>query len=986
MQTSACLHLLDEPHVQAGEVRLELTPSRPTLLLIYLGYRGEWVSREALAALFWPNSPEEEARHNLRVVLHRAKALPWAEGLEVERERVRLLMDTDTAHFRQALGQAHWEHAVRLHRRPFLQGFPLQDAPALEDWAAIERESLLETWQHAAQRHAEALRQAAQHVEASRLLTEVLRQNLLSEDILQDYLRAAYLAGQREAALRLYERFVQELHKELGLEPMQATQELARALQRSEPLKASPQKTPPKIPLEVLRPPHLIGRETEQARLRGSSALLVHGEPGVGKSRLLEEVFPGAPLLRGREGLQNVPFYPVLEYLKTNLASLPDLGPYREDLARLLPEAYPGFTPPPTDTSAKARLLEALARALAPAGRLLFDDLQWADEGTLELLLYLHSRGQPWAGAYRTHEVGPALGKAIEALRGSGAEELALEPLAAPSVQALLADLIGVEEGPPVFAGWLHGQTNGNPFFALETLKALFESGVLRAEGGQWHTDLDEVTRDYRELQIPPKVAEVIRRRVGRLSEPALRVVQAACVVGEGFDPRLLAQVTGLSEWAVLEGLEEAEQAGIVAGRRFVHDVLKQGIYQGLAPIRCRALHARVAEWLEGQAKPQVVAEHWFRAGETARTLPLWRMAAQQLTELGLDEEALLLNRRALEHTTDPRTAQEIQIDIGINLLSLSQEAAAIGVWQSVLESSQDVQVRVRALIQLAAYNTLIGQLSQARQKLDQIYKVCVFEDLTPQNQQEVLREEQRLVAREGRFQEALNLAQQRLRYYNPEAPSVYVASLLSEIGTFLVNLGQNEKALEFLERSLAMHQKIGSRDGLMQAAGNLLYYWITVGEPEKGLSHAEEALKLDTENRSSNTEVLRNNVANAYARMGVFTSAIFHYEINGLQAKNPIWKTAAWATLARLYQEVGRSQEVGDAVNRAIESVAYVEFEPPRALALIAALNYGSAAQIQSVQSAIGSLKTETLPPHLQAQLEQAQAQYHTRAHSSKP
>ncbi|GIW26133.1 AAA family ATPase [Meiothermus sp.] len=986
MSTPVCLYLLDEPHVRASNERLELTPSRPTLLLIYLACRGEWVSREALAALFWPDSSEEEARHNLRVVLHRARSLPWAMALEVAREQVRFSIPTDVAAFRRALGQAQWEQAVRLHQRPFLQGFPLQDVPTLEDWATLERESLLEAWQQAAQRHAEALQQAQQHAEASRLLAEVLRQNLLAEDVLQNYLRAAYLAGQREAALRLYERFAQELKQELGLEPMRATLELAQALRRSEPLRAAPPKALPRIPLEVLHPPRLVGREAEQTRLRASSALLVQGEPGVGKSRLLQEVFPQAPLLRSREGLENVPFYAVLEHLKANLDSLPELGPYREDLARLLPEVYPGFTPPPAEPgSAKARLLEALARALAPAGRLLFDDLQWADEGTLELLLYLHSRGQPWVGAYRTHEVGPALARVREALRGSGVEELALKPLKADSVQALLADLIGVEEGPPVFAGWLHGQTGGNPFFALETLKALFENGVLRAEGGRWHTDLDEVTRDYSELQIPPKVAEVIRRRVGRLSEPALRVVQAASVLGEGFSPRLLAGVTGLSEWAVLEGVEEAEQAGIVSGERFVHDVLKQGIYQGLAPTRCRALHIRVAERLEGHAKPQVVAEHWFKAGDIEQAIRLWRMAAQQLSELGLDEEALLLNQRALEHATDPHTAQELQIDIGINLFSVSQTEGAVRLWQKVLEESQDVQVQVRALIQLAAHNTLIGQMSQARQMLEKLRQICVFEDLTHQNQQEVLREEQRLAAREGHFKEALGLAQQRLRYYDPEVPSVHVASLLSEIGTFLVNLGQNQEALQFLERSLAMHRKIGSRDGLMQATGNLLYYWITVGEPERGLSLAEEALKLDADSRLSNTEALRNNVANAYARLGESARAIFHYEINGLQARNPIWKAAAWATLARLYHEAGRSQEVEDAVDRAIESIAHVEFDPPRALVLIAALRYGSAAQVQAAQNAIGSPKTQALPPHLQAQLERAQADYLARVRSSK-
>jgi len=982
----ACLYLLDEPHVRLEGGRLELAPSRPAQLLVYLGYRGEWVSREALAGLFWPESPEEEARHNLRVNLHRAKALPWSEGLEVERERVRLCVETDVAQFREALGRGDWQAAAKLHRRPFLQDFPLQDLPTLEAWASLERLALLEAWKSAAQRHALELEQNDQLDQSSALLAELLRHDLLAEDVLQHYLRTAYLAGQREAALKTYDRFVRELSQELGLEPMQATQELAQALRRSLPLRVSPPRPQVRIPLEVFKPPRLVGRTAEQSRLQGVQSALVSGEPGVGKTRLLLDTFPAAPLIRCREGLENVPFFPVLEYLKAHLDALPDPGPYREDLARLLPEVWPGFTPPPADPfSVKRRLLEAVHRALQGNALLLFDDLQWADESTLELLLYLHSQGQALVGAYRTHEVGPALAKTREALRTQGLEEIALAPLSPELLQTLLADLTGEAEGPSLFSGWLHGKTGGNPFFALETLKALFENGVLTLEGGQWRTALDEITHNYAELQVPPKVAEVVRRRVGQLSEAAQRVVQAASVVGEGFTPRLLSEMVGLSEEVVLEGLEEAELSGMLTGTRFKHDVLQQGVYRGIPEPRRRAIHARTAQQLETNAQPQVVAEHWFKAGDAVRAVPFWHTAARQLTELCLDEEALHLNRRALEHNTDPLTAQELQIDIGINLLNLAQEEAAVGLWKSVLESSQNVQTRVRALIQLAAHHTLIGQLGRAKQMLNQIYQSCSFEDLTQQNQQEFLREEQRLAGREGRFQEALNLAQRRLKYYNPNTASVHLASLLSEIGTFLVNLGRNQEALEVLEQALAMHQKVGNRDGLIQATGNLLFYWITVGDPARGLSLAEEALMLDPENRSANTEGLRNNLANAYARIGETTRAIFHYEANGLRARNPVWRTAAWATLARLYQEAGRSQEVALAIDRAIESVAQVEFAPPRALVLIAALGYGSVAQVQAAQSKIGSLKTQALPPHLQAQLEQAQAQYAARIKASK-
>ncbi|MGK0618131.1 ATP-binding protein [Meiothermus cerbereus] len=970
----ACLYLLDEPHVRVGEVRLELTPSRPAYLLVYLACQGAWVKRNSLADLLWPESPEEEARHNLRVNLHRARSLPWATGLEVERDRLRFPIETDVAQFRAALGRADWAAAVRLHRRPFLQDFPWQNTPALEDWAALERESLLEAWQNAAQRHAEALQQAQQHPEASLMLAEILRHNLLAEDVLQNYMRAAYLAGQREAALRLYERFVQELKHELGLEPMQATQELAASLRRAEPLQAVAPKPPPRIPLEVLRPPRLVGREAEQARLRDSTALLVHGEPGVGKTRLLQEVFPDSPLLRCREGLENVPFYPVLEYLKAHLEALPDLGHYREDLARLLPEVYPGFTPPPAEpSSAKARLLEALARALAPAGRLLFDDLQWADESTLELLLYLHSRGQPWTGAYRTHEVGPALAKAREALRSSGAAELALEPLGANAVQTLLADLIGTPQGPRLFSSWLHGQTGGNPFFALETLKALFENGVLRAEGGQWHTDLDEITQDYSELQIPPRVAEVVRRRVGRLSEPAQRVVQAASVVGEGFSPKLLAGVTGLSEWAVLEGVEEAEQGGIVVGERFVHDVLKQGIYRELSPTRCKLLHARVAEHLGGQADPQVVAEHWFRAASLSEAVRYWLLGAQTYMSASFLEEAIRVLERAL-----PYAVGERQIEVLTQLAQANRELGRHGQAQAyvnqVLQSSPPLLWKTHVLVEEAWILLAQGKLEEALLAVEEGER-CL-QHLEPQPLEEGSLElalsklRSNLAFRQGDFATSARILEPLLDRLRSHGPSVALAGVLVSLGGAYDNQGDEPRAIPVLKEALEVAQSVGARYYQVDAANNLLACLIRLGRTNEGLAEAAAALALG---EYEGSEFLRNNLAVAYLSLGREPEAMQLFQQIAHQATDTMLRALAWGRLGELYSRHGLHAEAEDALNRALDNALGMDPEAaPVRLALVL-LRQGTETQLRRARPILQAVNVENLPLPFREQYEQA-------------
>uniref|UniRef100_A0A7C3I074 Tetratricopeptide repeat protein n=1 Tax=Meiothermus ruber TaxID=277 RepID=A0A7C3I074_MEIRU len=972
--SSACLYLLDEPHVRLGEVRLELAPSRPAYLLIYLACQGAWVERGSLAGLLWPDSPEEEARHNLRVNLHRARSLPWTEALEVERDRLRFAVQTDVALFREALGRADWEAAVKFHRRPFLQGFPWQNTPALEDWAALERESLLEAWQQAAQRHAEALQQAQQHPEACRLLAEILRHNLLAEDVLQNYLRAAYLAGQREAALRLYERFVQELEHELGLEPMRATQELAASLRRAEPPPMAAPKPPPRIPLEVLRPPRLVGREAEQARLRYSTALLVHGEPGIGKTRLLQEVFPQAPLLRCREGLENLPFYPVLDYLKHHLDTLPDLGPYREDLARLLPEAYPGFTPPPAEpSSARARLLEALARALAPAGRLLFDDLQWADESTLELLLYLHNRGQAWVGAFRTHEAGPALTRVREALHSSGVEELALEPLENSMVQALLADLIGIPEGPPLFSGWLHRQTGGNPFFALETLKSLFENGVLRAEGGQWHTDLDEITQDYSELQIPPKVAEVVRRRVGRLSEAAQRVVQAASVVGEGFTSRLLAEVTGLSEWAVLEGMEEAEQVGIVKGERFVHDVLKQSTYRSISPARCRVLHARVAEQIGGRAEPQVVAEHWFKAAFLSEAVRYWLLSSQAYMSASFLEEAIRVLERALPHAEGERRTEVLAL-LARAYRELGQHSQAQSYINQVLQSNPSQQWKAHALVEEAWILLGQGKLEEAQLAV-QDGERCL-QTLEPEPLEEgslelaLIKLRSNLAFRQGDFATSAKILEPLLDRLRPQGSSVALAGILVSLGSAYDNLGDQTRAIAVLREALEVAKSVGARYYQVDAANNLLACFIRLGRTEEGLAEAAAALVLG---EYEGSEFLRNNLAVAYLTVGRELEAIQLFQQIAHRATDAMLRALAWARLAELLPRHGSPREAEEALNHALDVALGMDPKAtPVRLALVL-LRQGTEAQLRRARPILQAVEVEALPSLFKEQYVQA-------------
>lgn len=965
------LYLLDEPHVQEeGGCRLELAPARPTYLLVYLACRGEWVSREALAGLLWPERPEDEARHNLRVSLHRARSLPWAKGLEVERERLRLILSTDVAEFRTAIGRADWGAALAWHRRPFLEGFPLHDVPAFEEWASLERQALLEAWQKAALRHAEGLQEQGEYPQAARLLGELLRQDPLAEDVLQGYLRAAYLAGEREVALRAYERFAQELWRELELEPMEATVGLAQTLRRALPLELKAQKPQPQVPLEVLRPPHLVGREGEQARLRGARLALVRGEPGVGKTRLLQETFPDSPLIRCREGLERLPFFPLLEYLKPRLDLLPDLGLYRQDLARLLPELAPGQAlPPPDPLSGKTRLFEALARALEPLEPLVMDDLQWADEGTLELLVYLGSRGQRIAGAYRAHEVGPALAGTLETLWAAGAEEIRLEPLGRGAVGALLGDLIGSGEGPPLFTGWLHKNTGGNPFFALETLKALFENRVLRAEGGAWHTDLDGVTQDYSELQVPPRVAEVVRRRVERLSEPARRVAQAASVMGEGFSGRLLSRVVGLSEWAAVEALEELEAAGLVAASRFGHDLTRQSIYRGLSQERRRALHLRVAERLEGRAEPELVAEHWFHSGEPGKAVHCWQQAAYRYHNQGLPAQATAFYRRALAESLEEAQQLRLRLELATALEEQASYAEAQALVASALPQVDDPRTRAYGLMLLARLRLMAGEPEEAQQVADQAERLLGQADESELGLQlQILRHH--ILIRQGRVAEAFDGLAPHLERLRHGPPSAELASVLIALATWNLDQGRYAEGWAVSQEALEIARQGKAHLHQVYAASNLLVAGFRLSCPEEAFPAAEEALALG---QYEGTNLLRANLATAYLRLERCAEALLHAQILIRDAQGTFLEGIAWAILADSLWELGRQEEAQQALERCLERLPHTQVAAVSARILSTLCRLGDDAQLQWAQPFLAALTPHLLSPASRAELAQA-------------
>lgn len=962
------LHLLDDPHLEKNGARLEFPSSKSLSLLFYLALRGEWVSREELADLFRPESDEATARHYLRLLLAKTREFSFAETLEVTKQRLRWLVDSDVKAFREALGKNNLQKAVELYKRPLLSGLSATDLTAYEAWLELERASSHNAWRKAALE----LSKRQPPGEAMSLLRRLLDDHLLEEDIVQRFLLVSHEVGERQEALSVYEKFRDEVKRELDLEPLPETVQLAKRLRESKvserraikPLERSLQTSLPKT-LEQAR---LIGREGMIRRVQQTTepVVLLAGEAGIGKTSLAKTVAPNTLYLRSPEGLDSVPYFSLVQHLRDNLSVLPDLGLYLDELARLVPEVRPGTLPPPFDPSlGKGRLLEAWSRYLKAFAShesfaLIFDDVQWADAGTLELIVYLAQQHKRLLLCYRSNEVSEALQRTLDAL-ASVSVTIAVEPLAQDAVTNLLANLIGTSEGPELFSKWLFERTGGNPFFALETIKGLFASGALREEDKAWHSHLDDITKDYSELDIPKAVAETINRRVRGLSEASQRVLPVAAVIGEDFSGEMLSELTGLSSFAVLDVLEEAERAGVIRELRFNHDLLRQSLYTSLSLARRKVLHGHIAAMLiqRPEADSSFIARHFELAGDMEQAVTYHLETVKRFVQGGLLYESCGVLERLLS-LTPPREDRIIAELSNLYQLTANSKAATLA---KAVQDSQDDQARVTALNTLAMIAFEGGQLQVALDYADQAQSLADSKSLESKSF-DVACTRMIILHQLGRTEEALSLLEATIKDYKTFTPMDRLVLSINR-ATYYHDLGRIEEAVPLHQENVRAAKKLGAASLQVTAAYNLLSSLVALGRAEEGLAEAEEALKLPYADNW-----LRGSLARAYRDLTRYDEATALY-LEVTRGENAALRANAWAGLVRTYHALGNLRKRHEALREAINALKNTDYPGIRARVFIVVLMYGDGEQKAAIEPLLKTLDLGLLTPDVRAELE---------------
>ncbi|MGQ9492612.1 MAG: ABC transporter substrate-binding protein [Anaerolineae bacterium] len=697
---------------------LPATRKAQSLLAYLVMNRALPQSRDRLADLFWGEQPEHKARRSLATALWLIRRCLPAEGfLRTDADTVRfepqgeLWLDVDE--YKSYICTNDFlslQRGVALYRGDFLDGF-------YDDWVINTRYWLQSLFLEGLTRLMAGYEARENYHGALSTAQRLLEYDPLREDAHRTLMRAYCQLGQRNAALQQYERCRTIVQEELGAEPTAETIDLyQRILDGRHPVASVtitaplttpvPPSTSPRMygPLGVAAPVRLVAREDELAFLleswhaameRHSSLVLVEGEAGVGKTRLVQELanrlhLQGVRVLWGRcyEFEHHLPYQPIAEALRTCLSTMKQTELERfpawalAEVSRLVPELVERQPELPLPEiigldEERAHLFDGVARFLVElsshgAVLIILEDLHWASDSTLLLLRYLvrHVVGCPilMVGTLRAESVGQGqpLSMSLQGLSQEGlCKLLRLACLPAAAVQALVMEISGAGNAVVPLAKRLYAETEGNPFFLMETIQALFETDALHTEDGVWHGDFAQLSSGN--LPLPTSIKEAVRARVVRLSEAAQEALQVAAVAGLEFDFDLLCAAWQHSTEETLQALDVLSRYRLIEectdtlGRdyAFVHHKIQEVVYADLPARRRQHLHALVGQAMEriyaAQAEELAgeLAFHFQHARLiapelAAKAIGYLLQAGDQARLLGAYTEALAFYGRAL--------------------------------------------------------------------------------------------------------------------------------------------------------------------------------------------------------------------------------------------------------------------------------------------------------------------------------------------------
>jgi tetratricopeptide (TPR) repeat protein len=646
-----------------------------------------------------------------------------------------------------------------------------------------------------------------------------------------------------------------------------------------------------------------VGREAEletlqaiweQAQATGGRIVLVGGESGVGKTRLVEEfVVPaelkGARVARG-QCLENdgtayrawreilrvlIRYVELVQYAEiADQEILKRVGPV---LALLLPELrereyLQGMEPPAEldPQAAQQRLNDAIVQVLRAAAELrptvvVIEDAHWADEATLELLRSL-ARVSEQAGllvcvTYRSDEIEPK--HVLAALAAERIERIMLPSLMPEVTSKLVLSMLGLEQIPVSLTQRVQQVTGGNAFFTQELIRTLAEDGVaLQRTVAGWRVD----SAALQAMSLPASIRQVVGQRLARLSAEAQQVLRWASVAGPLFWEGIIVEIGRLSGERVRATLREALDRELIFEREtsnfegereflFVKPSVHEASYESVPLLERQEHHRRAAAWLLAQGEEPVnehlglIAGHLEQGGQTEQAVTYWHRAGEQAAAQFANSEAIGYLSRALNLAPEAEYAERYELLLIRERIYYVQGMRE--VWQqdlSALKESADAldddRRRAEVALRQAHYFVATGDfqaaiaatqstidLARAAQDRNHEAAGCLWLGRTLWHQ--------------GKYDAAWLQIQQALILARAAGTRQVEADSLHNLGNVSGYRLDFTEAAVYWEQGLAIYREIGYRVGEVNALSNIGEASMYLGDYTGAKTYFESSLSV---------------------------------------------------------------------------------------------------------------------------------------------
>ncbi len=596
---------------------------------------------------------------------------------------------------------------------------------------------------------------------------------------------------------------------------------------------------------------------------RGCQTVLIEGKAGIGKTSLVTKLIPfseelGFDFLTGTS--QSETSDPYLPFKEAFSGYIEDASTSQEETGMAFMGAGQGQKAEDKkmfDAKKKETFYETTKYIKEIADKkplvVFLDDLQWVDKATLDILSYMNDKLEDtpilFIGTYRPEDISEDhhLTEMMHRLgRRNRYEKIELEPLSYENTQEIVEGVLGKEDVPIDFIKRLHEKTEGNPLFIKESIRQMLDDGIIKPEK-------DKYPRKGDDISFSEMVQNVIERRVNRLDDQTIKIIEIGSVIGGEIRFDLLSKTADMDEIDLLDhvdmliGNQLWEEDPNKEAFYFSHELIEGTVYNRIKGLKKKLLHKRVANNIEELYEDEIeewysdLARHYEGGEKFSKALDYYLKAGEKAEGVYANEDAIEMYEKALE---------------------LSREV-----------SDTDLD-RINIIEKIAKAYSLLGRYEKAREFLKEGLDYAEEE----QEKQCLNRKICDTYYKQSEYQKSLEHIEKGIECGDEKNPEV--CKMLSIKGWTFLQRGELDKAREIFEKEKEIAESIDSEEEMGQVYHDLGTIAFQTGKFDEGIDKLKWAIEIREEN-DIKRELMKslNNIGIAYSDKGDWENAEKYYE-----------------------------------------------------------------------------------------------------------